>query len=486
VGIRKATVSISNNSANASGYYFIVSGTATTVDEPVINLKQNSINIASETTYIFNPVVRGDTSGNITFVIENTGTATLTLTGNPDAILLTGTDVADFLVAQPPVSSIAPSQNTSFTVSFDPETLGSKTASLWIESDDGDKSPYVIPLSGESIAAPAPGIEISSELYGGIELGGAYDFGIIEVGDYTSAKFTITNTGTADLLMTAIPFVQLGGDGGAAFNVDTQPSSTVSAGSTTDFWVTFSPTAAASYPATATIQNNSDIASFEFDLTGNGLAAGTVSPPEFTPPEGYYKEAQNVVLTTATSQATIHYTTDCVTQPSDISPAYGGTAIPVPDSPDETTIKAIAIKDTFTDSVITEGHYIIDLFEPAVTVDGGIEGSIFDTPTPTITGIATDNKAIDTVEVKIIEGVHSYFENATAYEAATIVSGDELSATWEYTLPDTPDDIYTISVLITDMSGRTTSTTVSFTIATDAVWDDPHHKWDVSLWASEL
>ena len=228
----------------------------------------------------------------------------------------------------------------------------------------------------------------------------------------------------------------------------------------------------------------------DFNLTGSprvstsGLAAGTVSTPSFNPPAGYYQEALQVVPSTATEGAAIHYTTDGITEPTRVSPQYGGVPIPIPESPDETTLKARAYLDTYDPSAIKTAHYVIDLAEPVITIGVGIDGSTFNDSTPTITGTATDNKAIETVEVKIVNGLHS--GHSTPYDAADLTFDVEFtSATWEFTFPDTYNDVYTVSVRVTDMSGRTAGTTISFTIATPAVWGSVAEPARYSRWGCQ-
>lgn len=80
----------------------------------------------------------------------------------------------------------------------------------------------------------------------------------------------------------------------------------------------------------------------------------TVSTPTFTPAAGTYNEAQDVEIRTSTDGATIYYTTDG-TDPDETSTEYTA-AIPVAET---MTIKAIAVKDGYTDSEIATAEYTI-------------------------------------------------------------------------------------------------------------------------------
>jgi hypothetical protein len=85
---------------------------------------------------------------------------------------------------------------------------------------------------------------------------------------------------------------------------------------------------------------------------GNG--GGTVATPGFSPNGGSFNSAQSVTIATATSGATIHYTTDGST-PTAASPTYGG---PVTVS-SSGTLKAIATKSGMTDSAVASASFTI-------------------------------------------------------------------------------------------------------------------------------
>lgn len=81
---------------------------------------------------------------------------------------------------------------------------------------------------------------------------------------------------------------------------------------------------------------------------------GAVATPIFLPSGGTVSNPTTVTLSTSTSGASIHYTTDG-TNPTSASPVYSG-GISVSNS---MTIKAIAILANFTDSVIATATYTI-------------------------------------------------------------------------------------------------------------------------------
>jgi sugar lactone lactonase YvrE len=82
---------------------------------------------------------------------------------------------------------------------------------------------------------------------------------------------------------------------------------------------------------------------------------GAVATPTFSVAAGAYGPAQSVVLSTATSGATIYYTTDGTT-PTTASNVYS-TAINVSSS---MTLKAFATKSTYSDSAVASATYTIN------------------------------------------------------------------------------------------------------------------------------
>ncbi|MBF4519046.1 BspA family leucine-rich repeat surface protein [Flavobacterium sp. ANB] len=90
------------------------------------------------------------TSGTIarTFTIENTAIAPLNLSGTPK-VAITGANAADFTITTQPTSPIAPTTGTTtFVVTFDPPTVGLRTATLSIANNDTNENPYTFAIQG--------------------------------------------------------------------------------------------------------------------------------------------------------------------------------------------------------------------------------------------------------------------------------------------------------------------------------------------------
>jgi hypothetical protein len=96
-----------------------------------------------------------NTSCEITFTIENAGTAELNLTGVPDKVETSGAEASMFTIASQPSSPIAPCESSSFTVRFSTDSSGNKAATVSIASDDPYSSPYTFTVTAVGLVPPA-------------------------------------------------------------------------------------------------------------------------------------------------------------------------------------------------------------------------------------------------------------------------------------------------------------------------------------------
>ena len=81
------------------------------------------------------------------FVITNTGSSILNLTGTP-RIQITGPNAGDFTVGEVPAGSLDPGETTGFSILFDTSTPGPKTATVTIPNTDDDENPYTFTITG--------------------------------------------------------------------------------------------------------------------------------------------------------------------------------------------------------------------------------------------------------------------------------------------------------------------------------------------------
>ncbi len=104
--------------------------------------------------------------------------------------------------------------------------------------------------------------------------------------------------------------------------------------------------------------------------------------PTFSPVAGAYTSAQTVTITSTTSGASIRYTTDGVTVPTEtVGTLYSG-AVPINAT---TTLKAIAYKSGMADSTVTSGLYTISLPVATAPVFSPVAGTYTSAQTVTIT-----------------------------------------------------------------------------------------------------
>ncbi len=114
---------------------------------PEMDLKQGTTAIADGGSHSFGSHAP-ETDTDVVFTIENTGTADLTLSGDP-IVTITGDDADQFSVRSQPASPVATSGSTTFTIRFSPtEVAGDKTASIAIASNDSNEDPYNLTLTG--------------------------------------------------------------------------------------------------------------------------------------------------------------------------------------------------------------------------------------------------------------------------------------------------------------------------------------------------
>ena len=247
----------------------------TALTAPEISVEQPiDIGLADGGVNSFGSVATG-TTRSLVFTIRNTGTAALTgLTLTKD-----GTDAADFTLTTAPVSPVpVAGGTTTFTVTYAPTTVGSKSAAIHIASNDDDESSYDLTLIGAAFAAPiippipsAPEISVQqparTELVDGASKN---SFGKVKIGKTGRAKtYTIKNTGRANLTGLAIT---KNGKHTRDFIVSKPVKTTVAAGSFTTFKVSFKPTAKGVRNAAIHLKSNdANESPFDISLTGTAV-----------------------------------------------------------------------------------------------------------------------------------------------------------------------------------------------------------------------
>ncbi len=196
----------------------------------------------------------GTTSGQQTVTVTNTGTAGLTI----GSVSLTGDDAGAFGVAMQSCTAavVAPKATCTVQVTFAAGSTGAKTAGLRFTSDSGG-SPHEVALSGNGVA---PGLSAAPD---------PLAFGDQLVGTTSGQRtVTVTNTGTADLLLTA---VTVAGDNASELIVgeNTCVSAAIAASGTCTVQVAFAPSGPGAKTAVLALHGNAPGSPRMVTLSGN-------------------------------------------------------------------------------------------------------------------------------------------------------------------------------------------------------------------------
>ncbi|MBT6011123.1 MAG: choice-of-anchor D domain-containing protein [Candidatus Marinimicrobia bacterium] len=285
-GLRQATVSITNNDPDESPYTFNIQGTGTI--NPEIDIQGNGVSIVDgdmiasfDDSTDVDTLIVGEATYVVTYTIFNTGPAQLNLTGSWPLITISGVHAGDFSVHSPPSSTIASGSYTTFQISFDPQTAGTRSAILTINNNDLNESSYSFAIQGAGVndGSILSEIDVQGNL-NSITSGdnstsvtdGTY-LGTIPVASGSLGQtFMITNSGSHDLVLASSPLVTLSGSHASDFSITLQPSTPVAPTGSVPFNVSFTPSAPGLRTALVSIENNdSDENPYTFTVEGFGL-----------------------------------------------------------------------------------------------------------------------------------------------------------------------------------------------------------------------
>lgn len=194
------------------------------------------------------------TSAPQTFVIANRGSDPVTITD----INLSGSDAQDFSFAAVSLPlTLGAGEHLALPLTFTPSHSGTRLASLNI-NDATANNAHTVPISGTGVA---PTADITPS---------ALTFGSVRVGSSGTDSFTITNNGTADLVLSGLTMAGTNPND-FKLTLPTLPL-TIKPGANISIAVIFSPTAAGSRTATATITNSASTKTIDFSGTGTAPA----------------------------------------------------------------------------------------------------------------------------------------------------------------------------------------------------------------------
>ncbi|PHR97583.1 MAG: hypothetical protein COA78_27370, partial [Blastopirellula sp.] len=141
-GAYSGNVSFTNNDANESPFDFTVSGTVTT-PSPEIDVLESSVTITDGIdTVDYGSVQHLGAAVSKIFVIENNGTAELTLDVN-SLLLPTG-----YTLVTPFAATVAVGTSTSFTVQLETATAGTQSGTISFTNNDSDEADFDFQVTG--------------------------------------------------------------------------------------------------------------------------------------------------------------------------------------------------------------------------------------------------------------------------------------------------------------------------------------------------
>jgi MYXO-CTERM domain-containing protein len=173
-------------------------------------------------------------------------------------------------------SQIAAGASTSFTVAFDPSSVGTKDAYVQIAHTDGTQpSPFFVPVTGVGVSGPVPimSLEMGATL---VPDGGSANAGPTSVGSAANLSFIITNYGTANLNLTGVPVVAISNQTNCAAAVGTAPAVQIAPSASTTFALDVTAAAPGAWSFEVSIAND-DLSRNPYNATISGTGVGFVA-----------------------------------------------------------------------------------------------------------------------------------------------------------------------------------------------------------------
>lgn len=249
-GSRAASLTVQSNDPDSPTLKVALTGQATLIPEPEITLSTASID--------FSTVQIGNNANRIA-TITNSGTAEL----NISSISLVGADASEFAQTHD-CSFVASSESCSLSITFSPNSEGSKSAAIHIASNSVSNPTTIISLSASGTSQPQPNIAVAPN---------TLTFAATLVGESKQIIVTVANIGDAPL---TISDVTISGDNAAAFS-QSHDCSTVAVFSICTLTANFNPNESGDLSASLAISSN-DPDSPSFNIPLNGLAELTPQP----------------------------------------------------------------------------------------------------------------------------------------------------------------------------------------------------------------
>ncbi len=260
-GVTYYAVVTAYSSNQAGDYTLRISGPGNVVVVPNMAVIDSlGVNIPDGGSSYMTPVtVGGSTSSSYT--IRNYGYTDLTGLG----MTLDGVDAGSFSMTTQPTAPVAgPNGSTTFSITFSPTSAGMKRAVLHITSNDPNKSPFDIQLTGNGTPAIAIEQPTRVRLNDGVSNVG---FGSVLLGNSQLLTFTIRSVGSAALNVTGS---SVDGANAADFSVQNLTPGLLAPGTSSTFQVRFEPSSTGTRTAMLHLASNDPlVASFDIVLSGS-------------------------------------------------------------------------------------------------------------------------------------------------------------------------------------------------------------------------
>jgi hypothetical protein len=229
-GVRTAVISIANDDADENPYTFAIQGTG------VDGASEMDMYGRGKGSYYMSLLTNGDTSpdvvtgtdfGNVDidngiymaiFRINNSGNANLGLTGTLP-VEISGPHASDFTVTTQPPSTLGIPSAEFFEIVFDPSSEGIRLATVSIANNDPDDDPYTFTIQGTGITGGVAEMSVHAWwLHDNPIADGNTSPSPLDATDFRyggAVNFCIENTGSANLVLTGNPAVEISGPNAA-------------------------------------------------------------------------------------------------------------------------------------------------------------------------------------------------------------------------------------------------------------------------------
>lgn len=259
VGSFGGSFQLLSNDSDESPFDISLAGT---VMAPEITVSVGGVNVADGGSVSFGSANLGSPVTK-TFTVTNDGTATLTLT----AINAAGLPAGFSLVSNLGVTSLAPGQSTTFSVTMTAAAVGSFGGSFQLLNNDADEGTFDISLSG-TVVAPEITLRLGST---NLTDGQSVSFGSTTPGTSVTRTFTVVNDGTASLTLTALNPAAFATGFSLVTNLG---ATTLAAGQSTTFTIRFDPQSSGTFNCSLSLLNNdANENPFDLSLSGSCTAA---------------------------------------------------------------------------------------------------------------------------------------------------------------------------------------------------------------------